>query len=509
MNRNVDILLTDLRYLINELGKDGGLIGPSVYETAQVLRFAPPAEGPWPGLKWLLDQQCPDGGWGDPRTPMARDVPTLAAVLALHNHKQRQGTRDAIQAGVAFLRRQASQWQGPLPDDIPLAAELILPTLIAQARALEIDISEAPYVALSALGAKRRRIIAQLEVRPGTTAVHSWEAWGKHLNTSLFDGAGSLGHNPAATAAWLAATEGRADLSHARAAAQSYLEHASIATGTGIPGIMPAVWPYPRNEQTVSLFMIFLAGLLHHPVLRDAIDAQALELWHSLRPEGQGISDHFATDGDLTAMAFAVGAATGRTPNVAVLRRYIVGDSCLTYPHEMHRSLSATAHAAHTLAILGDDPMPLLHYLLERRTSDYRWNGDKWHASWLYLTSQTIHALIAAGRSDDALASLPALLDHQRSDGSWGVTEAVGEETGYGVLALLAFAHAGILPESGKRGLQRAGQWLITNYSPLSEERGACWIAKGLYRPRRISRVVEVSATLGYILSDRTTIAQA
>jgi hypothetical protein len=502
MKRITDILFTDLRYLINELGKDGGLIGPSVYETAQVLRFAPPAEGPWPALEWLLNQQAPDGGWGDPRTPMARDVPTLAAVLALHNNKQRKVTRDAIQAGVAFLRRQALQWQGPLPDDIPLAAELILPTLIAQAQALEIDISEAPYAALSALGAKRRRIIAQLEIRPGTTAVHSWEAWGKHHDASLFDGAGSLGHNPAATAAWLAMTRERADLSNERAAAQRYLEQASLATGTGIPGVVPAVWPYPRNEQTVSLFMLLLAGLLDHPALRATIQVQEKDLWNSLRLEGQGISDHFATDGDLTAMAFAIGLAAGRQPNINVLKRYIVGDSCLTYPHEMHRSLSATAHAAHTLAMLGDDPKPLLHYLLERRTSDYRWNGDKWHASWLYLTSQTIHALIAAGRVEDALASLPALLDHQHPDGSWGVTEAIGEETGYGVLALLAFAQAGILPENGRHGLQRATRWLIANYSPLSEERGACWIAKGLYRPRRISRVVEVSATLASVLAE-------
>jgi Prenyltransferase and squalene oxidase repeat len=509
MNRVLDILLTDLRHMITDLGRDGGLIGPSVYETAQVLRFAPPPQGPWPAIEWLLTQQCPDGGWGDPRTPLARDIPTLAAVLALHNHRQRKEMRDAIQAGVTFLRRQAAQWQAPLPDDIPLAAELILPTLLAQARALEIDIPQAPYAALSALGAKRRRIIAQLELRPGTTAVHSWEAWGKQSDTSLFDGAGSLGHNPAATAAWLAATRERADLSDVRAAAHCYLEHASLATGTGIPGVMPAVWPYPRNEQTVSLFMIFLAGLLRHGALRTALDAQELDLWNSVRPEGQGISDHFATDGDLTAMTFAIGAATGRRPNVMTLRRYIVGDSCLTYPHEMHRSLSATAHAAHTLAMLGDDPMPLLHYLLERRTPDCRWNGDKWHASWLYLTSQTIHALLAAGRVEDALASLPALLDHQHPDGSWGVTEAIAEETSYGVLALLAFAHGGSLPETGRCGLQRAGRWLISNYRPLSEEQGACWIAKGLYRPRRIARVIEISATLGYLLLDGTTVAQA
>src|SRR5690349_7476413 len=123
MNRITDILLTDLRYLVRDLGKDGGLIGPSVYDTAQVLRMAPPAEGVRLALDWLLVQQQPDGGWGDPAVPRTRDLPTLAAVLALHTHsRQYPEARAMIQTGLAFLYRQAPHWNGPLPDDIPVAA---------------------------------------------------------------------------------------------------------------------------------------------------------------------------------------------------------------------------------------------------------------------------------------------------------------------------------------------------------------------------------------------------
>ena len=87
MNRMIDVLLTDLQCQIADLGKDGGLIGPSVYDTAQVLRLMPPREGVGPALSWLTEQQHPDGGWGDPSVPRARDVPTLAAVLAIHKKR--------------------------------------------------------------------------------------------------------------------------------------------------------------------------------------------------------------------------------------------------------------------------------------------------------------------------------------------------------------------------------------------------------------------------------------
>jgi hypothetical protein len=494
-------LLTDLRRLICELGTSGGLIGPSAYDTAQVLRFAPPAEA-GPALDWLLEQRHCDGGWGDVAVPRARDVPTLAALLALQNYHN-PAARNAIQAGLSFLRRQAPQWIGSLPDDIPLAAEMILPALIDEAHQQGMDLPDAPYKDLRALGEQRRRQVMHLEAQPGTPLVHSWEAWGQNQDATLLDATGSIGHNPAATAAWLHTTRDCMDLADARAAAQYYLGQASQATGVDIPGVVPAVWPYARNEQIVSLFSILLAGLLKHPALHDVIYPQVDDLWRSLRPEGQGICDYFAADGDNTAMLFAVAATAGYQPDLSVLQRYIVDNSCLTYPNEMQRSLSATAHAAHAMAILGGDSMRLLDYLDTRRAADGRLLGDKWHASWLYISTHTIHALLAAGQYENVVSALPGLLDHQHADGSWGVTAATSEETGYAMLGLLALDQAGMLPDSGRQAMRRGGRWLLNNYRPLTEELGACWIAKGLYRPRRIARAIELSATLAYVLNQQ------
>ena len=38
MDHTTDILLADLRHVIADLGKNGGQISPSVYDTAQVIQ---------------------------------------------------------------------------------------------------------------------------------------------------------------------------------------------------------------------------------------------------------------------------------------------------------------------------------------------------------------------------------------------------------------------------------------------------------------------------------------
>jgi len=500
-------LITDLRDLIADLGRDGGLISPSLYDTAQVLRFCP-AETDEPAVRqWLLQQQYADGGWGDPSIPLARHVPTLAAILALGTDSSSKQTAAAIEAGHTFLIQHSAEWSGPVAQDIPLAAELLIPYLLTQhEERYQAMVPYEPYTKLTALGNRRRQLIASMTHRPGTAPTHSWESWGTTAERSFLDRSGSVGHSPAATAAWLHCAHQRPDLADERAAGRRYLEQSATATGVNILGVVPTVWPYPRNEQTVSMYAVLLAGLLDHPALTDVVTAQVEDMWRGLRAEGQGINDHFICDGDITAMVFAVVAAFGYNPDISVLQRFIIDGSCLTYPNELQRSNSATAHAAHTLALLNDDPEPLLNYVCEQRASDHRWLVEKWHTSWLYLTSHMLHALISAGWTEQALETLPALLAQQRPDGSWGVTTAVVEETAYGVLALLAFEQAGILPGAGQAALHRAGRYLLNTYTPGQEALGACWAAKELYRPRRISRVIEVSATLACVLKGYGTL---
>ncbi len=163
-----DMLITHLRTLIRELGTDDGLIGPSIYDTAQVIRMAPPADGHWDALNWLISQQQPDGGWGDSAFPLARDVPTLAVLLALHKYTTRAREREIIRAGVAFLWRHAAyHWSNPLPDALPVAVELLVPRLVEEAIAVGLDVPRESYTALFTFGQKRRRMLAQATMRKG------------------------------------------------------------------------------------------------------------------------------------------------------------------------------------------------------------------------------------------------------------------------------------------------------------------------------------------------------
>jgi hypothetical protein len=505
VSRAIDLLLTDLRYLIADLGADGGLMGPSIYDTAQVLRLCPPAEGAWPALNWLVDQQQADGGWGDPRFPLTRDVPTLAAVLALHTYGMRARERLAVHTGLAFLRRQAGQWGDSLPEELPVGVELLLPRLLDEAATAGLELPHAPYAGLIALGKRRRQMIARMNFAAGTTAVHSWEAWGSEPYASLVDGFGGVGHSPAATAAWLRAAAGRADLVEERRMAQSYLERASAATGVGIAGVVPTAHPIARFEQAFALYALLLAGLLDHPALVTAIQPIIDELARALRPEGLGYSDLFTPDGDDTAVAIAVLRASGQPTSAAALEQFRDGDHYVAWVHELQPAVSVTAHALHALALCDAPAAQQIgpqSYLAAQQRVDGSWAGDKWNSSWYYTTTHALIALMECQHPDAVLPALRALLDHQRADGGWGLQRSDSESTAYVVLALRGLDRHGILDTDGRSALALADRWLFQQYRPFTAPTRGSWLAKEPHCPSRIDRMFELAALAASALAE-------
>jgi hypothetical protein len=497
-NHVVDLLLADLRALIRDLGRDGGLIGPSIYDTAQVLRLAPPATGIQQALDWLAAQQQPDGGWGDPAIPRARDVPTLAAVLALRMYALTPGDHQVVQVGVAFLRRHMHIWEGALPDELPVGIELLLPRLLDEAEAAGLIIPRQPYASVIALGRQRRRMIAQVPLRAGTPPVHTWEGWGEHPELALLDGYGSVGHSPAATAAWMRATASRTDLAEQRHAAHRYLEQAARATGVAIPGVVPTAWPITRFEQSFALYGLLIGGLLDHPGLRDMVQPQLDKLARAMRSTGIGFSDEFAADGDDTAVALAVLQASGYAIDLDVLERFAHGSHFCAYAGELQPSLSVTAHAAHTLGLRNPSTVRSHAYLIERQLPDGRWCDDKWNGSWLYTTSQVLIALLGTPTQygDTVERALAAVLAHQHTDGGWGPLTQVsnGEETAYAILALRAAGQHGMGGSALAGALERAEQWMLEHYRPFYRGQHRAWLAKENYRPERIVRMLELVA---------------
>lgn len=500
MNPTLDLLLTDLRHLIAELGHHDGLISPSVYDTAQVLRLAPPAEGVWPALEWLLAQQHADGGWGCPDSPRARDLPTMAALLTADMYGAQRAAREALRRGLAFMARQAYHWSEPLGADLTIGLELLLPPLLEQAGLRGLPVSSAPYSALIALGKRRRAMIAAYQPGPGTTPLHSWEGWGQEPDPELLDPFGSIGHNPAATAAWLHRALARPGLADHCVAARTYLARAACVTGEGLPGVVPTCWPLPRFEQVFTLQALYLGGLLGHPALAAAVAPQLDALEVAFTPRGIGFSDHFTPDGDDTAAAIAVLLSAGRQVDPAALMRYACDDHFCAYHNELHPSYSVTAHAIHVLRLLGADTTPYEGFLVAHQLSDGRWTGDKWNCSWLYTTWRSMVALSEARHPEALQRATGAILSHQQPDGGWGTGAANPEETAYAVLALRSLSGNVARYDQITAALARGDRWLRTHYRPFAASSASCWIGKEPFRPLRIVRAIELTALLSGLL---------
>lgn len=505
MNSVPDSLLANLRIVIANLRKDGGLMSPSIYDTAQALRFSPPDKGYQQALEWLRMQQHPDGGWGDPAAPKTRDVPTLASILALRTYSDEAASDSAVRAGVAFLHEQVSYWQEPLADDLPVGVELILPRLLEDAKRLELDVPTEQYGNLIPLGNRKRGQIAQLNPGAGTAPSFSWEAWGTDPAPDLLDESGGVGHNPAATAYWLHLASGRPELVDEIERARGYLEQASRATRTNIPGVMPTAWPIDRYEQAFVLHTLLVAGLLDHPALQDVVQPQLRDLASTVKTNGIGFSDYFTPDGDDTAAAIAALRAAGYPSDFASLEGFRENGHFVGYHGELQVSHSLTARAVHAMVLFEEDPSSLQHSLLEQQLDDGRWPGDKWHTSWLYATLLAAFALKqSADQYSQALQSaINVVQTRQNPDGGWGPEgRSVITDTAYGALALYVLKDCGHVDWNA---LRRAHRWLLDNHQPFDYHREHSWLNKQQYAPYRIDWGFALSATLaldGMMLHD-------
>lgn len=498
MSSTLDILLTDVRTLIGSLGQDGGQISASVYDTAQGLRFAPP-EDVKPALKWLAAQQYIDGGWGNMVAPLARHVPTLASILAFQKYAhQFPEFKESIQEGLDFLIQNAYQWQPPLPEELPVGVELILPNLLCEAADRGLDLPQEPYQALVELGQVKRRLIAHLNPGAGTPPVFSWEAWGEEANTHVQDKTGGIGHSPSATAYWLHRTNEQPNLDAHRQKAQRYLQHAARATGLDIPGVLPSAWPIDRFEQALALHALQMAGLLHSPLIQEAVKPQINELAAALRPDGLGFSDVFATDGDDTLAAVAVLKASGYDVAPSTFALFEHNQHFLGYPGEMQSSPSVTARGVHVLHLYGRDTSHPIPFLMQRRNGHGAWPGDKWNSSWLYITYLVVYALqLDSGQRQDTFdQALYAVNAQQNPDGGWGLFGASNfTETAY-ALSLLQLLQCDRHHDLVKRGYA----WMLQNYRPFVMNSEQWWLNKQEYRPYRIDRAFELSALINLAL---------
>lgn len=487
--------IDEARELIKKLNNH---MGPSPYDIAWLARLRSPCKSQplWPDLiDWLLEHQHADGSWGSEIVYYHdRIICTLASAIALGENRQIRNVADALREAERYLWHHLHL----LPrDPFELVGfELILPTLLNEARMMGLDVPTHSCGYGEIQTAKLRMIPPDLLYSPHISTVYSLEFLGRSGDVSKIKSAltsnGSLGNSPAATAYYLTLcpTPDPQALSYLETV-RGHMEH-----------ILP-VYPFRTFELTWALNNLIMSG---RPVTEFASNGIWQELEHDISPLGVGFDPSFRIpDGDTTSACCRVLLAAGHPVDPSVLTQFQDPQKYVfrTYHYERNLSVSTNIHALDALDLIQDYPNrqevkeEIVLALLENRQYNMYWI-DKWHASPYYATS---HALIALLREGDYLAhacsqTVDWLIHTQHTDGSWGFFEqGTAEETAYALTALLFYhRRQPIATEVLHRGaafLAQTHRGPASTYPPL-------WIVKCLYAPYDIIRSAILAALILY-----------
>ena len=453
-------------------------------------------------LRWLADQQLPDGSWGgEVRYRHDRILSTLAALVPLARFDREASSRARLAAGTRFLWQQAHLLAGE-PVEL-VGFELLLPALIERAERVGIPIPPN----LDSYGPKRleklRLIPPDALYSTRTTAVHSLEFLGEQADLDgllAAQGAnGSIGNSPAATAFYLSR--------HEDARALAYLESCRARCGGAMVSVLD---PCETFELLWAAYHLFLAGV---PPERLVAPGDRAALGAALASGGVSLSPTFPiADADDTAVALILLHELGETVDPSCLRKFASPDGHFaSFGHERHASVGVNLHVLHALLRVPGYPDveravdQLLDYAFGQQIGGLYW-VDKWHVSPYYATA---HALCVLGelpesRRDAVEPQIERtrewLRQTQNADGSWGFYgQATAEETAYAVLAL-ASADAARVSERDRHACARGAGYLRDISSAHrpgdAQTLPPLWIDKCLYTPTLIVQSVVEAAGL-------------
>src|SRR6185436_16147503 len=198
--------------LLAEIGP--GKMIPTAYDTAWVARLGELDEQlSQPALRWLSENQLPDGSWGTGAifNYYDRVICTLAAMIALSKRGRRAQDRRRIDRGRWALERLIQRTpQGVMsdPHGATIGFEMIVPTLLAEASTLGIIPNYGDDILGKAAAPQRAIKLAKMKgckINRFTSMAFSAEMLGRD-NQSMLDlehlleANGSSGHSPSATA---------------------------------------------------------------------------------------------------------------------------------------------------------------------------------------------------------------------------------------------------------------------------------------------------------------------
>ena len=463
----------DFQQLVKSIGPLK--LSPSAYDTAWLARLD--GEIGQRALTWIKEHQLPDGSWGSSPAIYHHDqvVCTLSAMTTLLQAGESPDSPAIKRATFAVSKAiygLSSDHCGPT-----VGFELIVPSLLAEAQALGVDIDSPELNNLLWARSSKLSALPDRRIDRRHTPSFSAEAVGQdHLNILDADNLqatnGSVAFSPSATA-FFARYVRSGD-----SAAMAYLQDVVDAEGA-----VPYVGPIEIFDRGWALWNLSLnpdiAASLNGNI-QDHVDC-ILGEWK----RGEGTASAVGLplqDGDTTGIVFAALNRLGYDDlDVEGVLSYETAFCFRTYPLENDSSTSANIHILDGLRQVLPDThgsiQKILQFLRRTRTANLFWL-DKWHTSPYY---PTCHAVISLIGLDDELAdqAVDWIVHTQRENGGWGWVVPTAEETAYALQALVMWAQhrSGVIHTDI---LRRGYDWLAAHqeepYPPL-------WIGKSLYTP--------------------------
>jgi halimadienyl-diphosphate synthase len=494
----VPVPSTDRRHRLLDADAPRPGISGTAYDTAWLASVPNPADrrtSRFPtSLRWLTENQLPDGSWGSlVQYEQDRVLCTLAALTPLAQFGRRAEDRDAVAAGTHYL------WQHGLalrsvPAEL-VGLELLLPTLANRAR--EAGIALPPHLdsCSNQRALKLSHVSPERLYSPRASVVHALEFLGDAASPSGLRAAqganGAIGNSPAATAFYLAGSNDSRAL--------DYLNGCLDRTGGATA---PVLHPCETFELLWAAYHLHLGGI---PPRRLLTPIERAYLRSALANGGVSSSPSFPIpDADNTAVALLLLHALGDPVDATVLRAFATPEGRFaSYSHD-HASggIGLNLHVLHALSRMPGYPDVersidrVIAYLAQHHTGEY-WI-DRWHVSPYYATAHAICVF------DDLSAQQTRPVAHlveksrewvrnsQNPDGSWGFYgQPTTEETAYGLLALTS---GRVLEDEDRARCAAADAYLSqqsdTDLPPL-------WIDKCLYTPPLVVRAaIEAARTV-------------
>ncbi|KAL5059580.1 hypothetical protein RYX36_031184 [Vicia faba] len=233
---------------------EDGEISISAYDTAWVALVKSVVDENKPqfpsSLQWIIDNQLPDGSWGD-ELFVAHDriLNTLACVIALKSwnvHPQ------MCEKGMKFFMENLSKIQDENAEHMPIGFEVAFPSLLNIAKSLNIEVPEnSPILKeiFSMRDQKLKKIPREVLHKIPTTLLHSLEGmqdldWNQLLRLQSQDG--SFLFSPSSTAFAIMQTGDKDAL--------NYLHKIVEKFNGGVPNVFPVdlfehIWAVDRLER--------------------------------------------------------------------------------------------------------------------------------------------------------------------------------------------------------------------------------------------------------------------